>query len=169
MRKLLPQAFGWVRAANPSQPLTSGMYASGGWSTWDKWPRTAQIQIEESDVLSFHSYGAPQELTRRIESLLPYHRPILCTEYMARSAGSTFEGSLPILEKYHVGAINWGLVAGKTQTIYPWDSWDKPYTGEHRLAVWFHDVFQADGRPYRQEEVDLIRHLSGRGRDRSSD
>jgi hypothetical protein len=169
VRSLLPQAFKWARAANPSQPLTSGLYASGGWSSWDKWPRTAQIQIEESDVLSFHSYGRPEELTKRIESLLPYHRPILCTEYMARSAGSTFEGSLPILKKYHVGAINWGLVAGKTQTIYPWDSWDKPYTGEHQLPVWFHDVFQADGRPYRQEEVDLIRQLSGRGRDRSSD
>jgi hypothetical protein len=60
-------------------------------------------------------------------------------------------------------------VAGKTQTIYQWDSWEKPYTGEHRLTIWFHDVFQADGRPYRQEEVDLIRHLSGRGRDRPSD
>ncbi len=169
VRNLLPQAFKWARAANPSQPLTSGVYASAGWSSWDKWPRTAQIQIEASDVLSFHSYGRPEELTRRIEALLPYHRPLLCTEYMARSAGSTFEGSLPILKKYHVGAINWGLVAGKTQTIYPWDSWENPYTGEHRLAVWFHDVFQEDGRPYRQEEVDLIRQLSGRGRDRSPD
>src|SRR3989475_3917673 len=102
VRKLLPQAFGWARAANPSQPLTSGMYSSGGWSTWDKWPRTAQIQIEESDVLSFHSYGAPQALTRRIEALLPSHRPILCTEHMSRSAGSTFEGSLPIPQRDHV-------------------------------------------------------------------
>ena len=167
VRKLLPLAFKWARAAGPSQPLTSGLYASAGWSSWDKWPRTAQIQIAESDILSFHSYGRPEELTRRIESLLPYHRPILCTEYLARSEGSTFQGALPILKKYHVGAINWGLVAGKTQTIYPWDSWDKPYTGDHRLAVWFHDVFQSDGRPYSQEEVDLIRQLTGRGRDRS--
>ena len=168
VRKLLPHVFEWARAAEPTQPLTSGVYASGGWSSWEKWPRTAQIQIEESDILSFHSYGRPEELTRRVESLLPYGRPILCTEYMARSVGSTFENTLPILRKYDVGAINWGLVAGKTQTIYPWDSWDQPYTGEHRLAVWFHDVFQADGRPYRQKEVDLIRQLSGRTRDRSS-
>jgi hypothetical protein len=168
VRKLLPQAFKWARAAKPNQPLTSGVYASGGWSSWDKWPRTAQIQLEESDILSFHSYGKPEELTRRIESLLPYGRPILCTEYMARSEGSTLEGALPVLNKYHVGAFNWGLVAGKTQTIYPWDSWDEPYTGDHQLSIWFHDLFRPDGLPYRQEEVDLIRHLTGRGRDRSS-
>lgn len=168
VRALLPQVFTWARAAGPRQPLTSGVHASSGWSSWDKWPRTAQIQLEESDILSFHSYGHPDELTHRIESLLPFKRPILCTEYMARSAGSTFESALPILKRYHVGAFNWGLVAGKTQTIYPWDSWDKPYTGEHRLTVWFHDVFQADGRPYREEETDLIRRLTGRGRDRPS-
>ena len=162
VRELLPQVFRWARSVRPAQPLTSGVWI-GGELSWDRLPRTAQIQIEESDVLSFHSYDPPAEVARRIKALARYGRPLLCTEYMARSVGSTFQGTLPVLKKYHVAAINWGLVAGKTQTIYPWDSWEQPYVGTHTLTVWFHDVFQSDGRPYRQEEVDLIRRLSGRG------
>jgi hypothetical protein len=160
--ELLPQAFRWARSARPSQPLTSGVW-SGGWSTWERWPRVAQIQLEQSDVISFHSYVLPAEITRRIEALRTFGRPILCTEYMARGAGSTFQNTLPILKRYRVAAINWGLVAGKTQTIYPWDSWQKPYVGAHTLPVWFHDVFRPDGQPYSQAEVDFIREITGRG------
>ena len=161
VQSLLPQVFEWARAAGASQPLTSGVWTAGG-PEWNGWPRTAQIQIEESDILSFHSYDRPAEVVRRIEALSVYGRPLICTEYMARTAGSTFGGTLPVLEKYQVGAINWGLVAGKTQTIYPWDSWKTPYTGAHTLPVWFHDVFYPDGRPYRQAEVELIRTLTRR-------
>jgi len=91
-----------------------------------------------------------------------YKRPIICTEYMARGAGSTFDNSLPIAKQYHVGAINWGFVAGKTQTYLPWDSWQRPYVLE-QPPVWFHEVFRQDDKPYRQHEVDLIRELTGRG------
>ena len=158
---LLPQAFRWARAARPTQPLTSGVW-SGDWSDWEHWPRTAQIQLEGSDVISFHSYDRPEEVIRRIQALRAYGRPILCTEYMARGAGSTFQSTLPVLKKYHVAAISWGLVAGKTQTIYPWDSWQKPYVGARPLNVWFHDVFRPDGSPYSQAEVDFIREMTGR-------
>ena len=81
---------------------------------------------------------------------------------MARGAGSTFDGSLPIAKRYHVAAINWGLVAGKTQTYLPWDSWQRPYV-LIQPTVWFHEVFRNDGTPYRRHEVDLIRELTGRG------
>ena len=57
-----------------------------------------------------------------------------------------------------VGWYNWGLVAGKTQTHYPWESWDSVFTAEPEL--WHHEVFRPDGSPYRQEEVDLIKGLS---------
>ncbi len=69
---------------------------------------------------------------------------------MARGNGSTFEGSLPILKKYNVGAINWGLVQGKAQTHLPWDSWRRPYV-DREPAVWFHEVFRNDGTPYDAE------------------
>ena len=121
-----------------------------------------RIQLAESDVITFHNYGWPEEFEARIKELQPLHRPIICTEYMARGAGSTFDGSLPLAKKYNVGAINWGLVAGKTQTYFPWDSWKHPYV-LNEPTVWFHEVFRQDGTPYRQHEVDLIRQLTGRG------
>ena len=161
VNELLPQAFAWARSANPSQPLTSGVW-QGDWSDPAKETATTKIQFRESDIISFHNYGWPEEFEARIRELQPLHRPILCTEYMARGAGSTFDGSLPIAKKYNVGAINWGLVAGKTQTYLPWDSWQRPYV-LIQPAIWFHEVFRKDDTPYRQHEVDLIRQLTGRG------
>jgi hypothetical protein len=109
-------------------------------------------------VISFHNYDKPEDFERRIKQLQQYDRPLICTEYMSRGNGSFFEGFLPIAKKYNVGAINWGLVDGKSQTIYPWDSWKKTYTKEPDL--WFHDIFRKDGTPYRQAEVDLIKSLT---------
>jgi hypothetical protein len=79
---------------------------------------------------------------------------------MARPRNSTFQNILPLAKKYNLAVYNWGFVEGKTQTIYPWDSWDKAYTAEPQ--VWFHDIFRKDGTPYRQEEVDLIKKLTDR-------
>lgn len=155
---LLPKVFDWARETHPTQPLTSGVW-KGGWSSPEKLDATEKIQIEMSDVISFHSYDKPEEFEKRIAWLQPYHRPIICTEYMARGNGSTFQGSLPIAKKYRVAAINWGLVAGKTQTYLPWDSWKHPYT-DREPAVWFHEIFRTDGSPYRQEEVDFIRAIT---------
>jgi len=159
--ELLPLAFAWARAEHPIQPLTSGVWM-GDWSHPDRESATTKIQLAESDVISFHNYGWPEEFEARIKELQPLGRPIICTEYMARGAGSTFDNSLPIAKQYHVAAINWGLVAGKTQTYYPWDSWTRPYTLS-QPTVWFHEVFRQDDTPYRQHEVDLIRQLTGRG------
>jgi len=157
---LLPKVFDWAREVHPTQPLTSGVW-KGGWSSPEKLDPSEKIQIAMSDVISFHSYDKPEEFEKRIAWLLPYNRPILCTEYMARGNGSTFQGSLPIAKKYHVAAINWGLVAGKTQTYLPWDSWKQPYT-DREPAMWFHEIFRTDGTPYRQDEVDFIRATIGR-------
>jgi hypothetical protein len=158
---LLPKAFAWARAAHPTQPLTSGVWKDD-WSVPEKLGPGAKIQIETSDVISFHSYDKPEVFEKRILSLQQYHRPLICTEYMARGNGSTFQGSLPIAKKYNVAAINWGLVAGKTQTYLPWDSWEHPYT-DREPSVWFHEIFRTDGKPYNAEEIELIKRLTGRG------
>lgn len=157
---LLEKTFAWARSAKPSQPLTSGVWR-GEW-TEDKLDALARLQLEQSDVISFHSYETPDVLERRIQTLQRLRRPLLCTEYMARGNGSTFEGSLPVLKKYRVAAINWGLVEGKAQTHLPWDSWKAPYVGGREPAVWFHEVFRRDGTPYRPEEAALIRKLTAR-------
>ena len=47
---------------------------------------------------------------------------------------------------------------GKSQTIYPWDSWEKAYTAEP--PVWFHDIYRQNGNPYDEKEVALIRQLT---------
>jgi hypothetical protein len=86
---------------------------------------------------------------------------LICTEYMARPVGSTFEGILPIAKRYKVGAINWGFVVGKTQTNMPWDSWQHPYVKEPP-KVWFHEIFQADGKPYRATETAFIKKMTGK-------
>jgi hypothetical protein len=155
---LLPKVFAWARAAAPTQPLTSGVW-QGEW-TREKLRPMARIQIENSDVVSFHDYSEPAKFEARINSLGWTGRPLLCTEYMARGAGSTFAGSLPIALARRVAAINWGLVQGKSQTHLPWDSWKQPYVNGREPSVWFHEVFRTDGKPYREEEVALIRKLT---------
>jgi hypothetical protein len=158
---LLPQAFAWARESHASQPLTSGLWKGEDWSVSSNLNNTELVQLEQSDVISFHSYDKPDAFEKRILSLQKYHRPIICTEYMARGNGSTFQGSLPVAKKYNVGAINWGLVAGKTQTYLPWDSWQHPYT-DREPTIWFHEVFRTNGTPYKQEEVDFIKQLAAK-------
>jgi hypothetical protein len=100
-----------------------------------------------------------ERVGERVSELQSHGRPILLTEYMSRNSGSTFETVLPVVRDQKVAAFNWGFVSGKTQTIYPWDSWVREYEGEP--DEWFHDVLRADGRPYRDTEVAVIRRLTG--------
>jgi len=158
---LLPQVFQWARSADPSQPLTSAVWKGHDWADSSKWSSVERTQLEESDVLSFHNYDWPESFEADIVALQKQKRPILCTEYMARSVGSTFDTILPLAKKYRVAAINWGLVLGKTQTNLPWESWQHPYI-EDQPPIWFHDVFYPDGRPYREREAQLIRELTGK-------
>ncbi|PLV54565.1 cellulase family glycosylhydrolase [Mycobacterium simiae] len=155
---LLPQVFRWARAVDPAQPLTSGVW-QGSWGDPGTRSTISGIQLDNADVITFHNYGKPAEFESKINELAPLGRPIICTEYMARSQGSTIETILPIAKRHNVGAFNWGLVAGKTQTYFPWDSWDHPYTAPPKL--WFHDLLLPDGRPYRAGEMQTVRGLTG--------
>ncbi|OBH89204.1 cellulase family glycosylhydrolase [Mycobacterium sp. E2989] len=155
---LLPQVFRWARAVDPSQPLTSGVWR-GDWGQPQGRSAISDIQLANADVITFHSYADPAGFENRIGELVPLGRPILCTEYMARPRGSTVEGILPVAKRHNVGAINWGLVAGKTQTYFPWESWDHPYTAIPK--VWFHDLLRPDGRPFQDTEALTTRKLAG--------
>ena len=160
VNNLLTKAFSWARSANPEQPLTSGVW-KGDYQKEGKLDATEQIQLEQSDFITFHTYEPAADFEARVKFLQKYNRPIVCTEYMARPRGSTFVAILPVGKKYNVGMINWGFVEGKSQTNYPWDSWDNPYV-EYQPWIWFHDIFRTDGTPYLREETDLIKRLTGK-------
>jgi hypothetical protein len=154
---LLKKVFIWARASKPSQPLTSGIWV-GDWSDPKKMLPMHKMQIEQSDIITFHNYNTPKDFEKVIKELKRYGKPLICTEYMARPNGSTFEGFLPVARKYNVGMINWGLVDGKTQTKFAWDSWIKKYDADPE--VWFHEVFHNDGTPYIKAETDLIKKMT---------
>ena len=156
---LLRKAFDWARSMGPTQPITAGVWG-GDWGDPEALSSINALMLDESDVLSFHSYALPAEVAERVADLQQYGRPLLCTEYMARSQGNTFQAILPIFAEERVGAYNWGLVSGRTQTIYDWFSW---LTMDPANAdPWFHDVFYEDGTPYDPDEVALIRDLTSR-------
>ena len=164
---LLPRAFGWAREAKAEQPLTSGVW-KGDYSAPEKLTPMERLQIDLSDVVTFHSYDSPTELEKRINWLKQYNRPLICTEYMARGNGSFFFGSLPVGKIHNVGMINWGFAQGKTQTNLPWDSWQHPYT-DREPSIWFHEVFRNDGTPYMVEEVEFIRRMTGKTKAKAAD
>ena len=152
---LLKEVFAWARSAVPSQPLTSGI-----WSEDAAFAGLNRFQSASSDIVSFHAYTDRQGTKNMIDALKANERPLVCTEYMARTAGSRFEDILPLLKAEEVGAMNWGFVSGKTQTMFPWGSKE----GSREPAVWFHDVLRPDGSPYIATEAELIRKLAGKDR-----
>ena len=156
--RLTRQAFAWGRAAAPSQPLTVGLWTGPAWDEPSQLNQVHQAALELSDVISFHCYDGPAAMQARIDQLRKVGRPLLCTEFMARGNGSTFAAILPILKRENIAAYCWGLVDGKSQTKYPWSTWQMPILGEPE--PWHHDIFRPTGKPYRQEEVDLIRSLA---------
>jgi hypothetical protein len=140
---LLDLAFQWAREAQPEQPLTAGL--------WIGDREVNERLAQASDVISFHSYDGEQRLTSLIERLRRHGRPLICTEYMARTRGSDFRAVMPIFKRERVGCFNWGLVNGKTQTHISW-------SGESH--VWFHDILRSDGSPYDADEVAFIRTMT---------
>jgi hypothetical protein len=148
---LLTSVFAWAREANPSQPVTAGL--------WNDHPMSNQVMLDNSDVVTFHNYDEAAKLEAQIKELQATGRPLICTEYMAHTRNSLFETCLPVFKRYRVGAINWGLVKGKTNTIFAWDT---PMPDREEPPVWFHDIFRPDGSVFSQKEVDFIKTITGK-------
>ena len=149
---LLKNVFAWGRQVNPDQPLSAGV-----WN--DKLTELNKFQLENDDVITYHNYGKEPEHAKVIDTLKSYGRPLICTEYMARTRGSLFFNIMPLLRKNNVGAINWGLVSGKTNTIY---AWEKPMPDGTEPKVWFHDIFRKDGTPFSEREIKFIKSMTGK-------
>ncbi len=147
---LLTKVFSWAREVNPDQPISAGLW---DWS----FEKLNAFQALNSDIITYHDYDSTQDHRRVLQLLKTHGKPLICTEYMARSRNSTFSTILPLLKKENVGALNWGLVAGKTNTIYAWDT---PMAHGGEPKVWFHDIFHKDGTPYRPEETTFIKSVT---------
>ena len=154
---LLKKVVRWAREVNPSQPLTIGIW-KGDHSLWGN-PQALRplerFMIENSDVISFHSYDNLQITREKVEELKKYNRPIICTEYLARGNGSTFEDILPMFKENEIHAVNWGFVSGKTNTIFPWSSWSKTF--DSMPKIWHHDIYRTDKSPFSEEEIALLK------------
>ncbi|MEI7523908.1 MAG: glycoside hydrolase family 2 TIM barrel-domain containing protein [Mariniphaga sp.] len=149
---LLKNVFAWGREVNPSQPLSSAV-----WNLSLK--ELNKFQIENSDIITYHNYENPEKHQAAIDTLKRYNRPLVCSEYMARRNNSRFQNIMPMLKKNNIAAINWGLVDGKSNTKY---AWDEPMADGSEPKLWFHEIFRKDGKPYMEDEVQLIRSLTGK-------
>ena len=149
---LLKKVYTWGRQVNPDQPLSSGVWKP-------ELNDLNKFQLNNDDIITYHNYSDETAHAKVIDSLKAYGRPLICTEYMARTRGSKFANILPLLKRNRVGAINWGLVSGKTNTIYAWDT---PMPDGSEPKVWFHDIFRKDGTPYSEDEIRLIKSLTGK-------
>ena len=149
---LLQKVFAWGREVNPSQPLSSAVW-NLSLSDLNK------FQVENSDIITYHNYESPEKHQAAIDTLKKYNRPLVCSEYMARRNNSLFQNIMPLLKSNNIGAINWGLVDGKSNTKY---AWDEPLADGSEPKLWFHEIFHKDGTPYKQEEVDTIKSLTGK-------
>jgi hypothetical protein len=148
---LLRAAFAWARDVTPSQPLTTPVYLGHA--------RFNDELVDLSDIVSFHDYRPVAALERRIRELRRHGRPMLCTEFMARTSGSRFQTHLPVFRREGIGCFCWGLVSGRTQTIWSWK--DRPGSPEPR--VWFHDILRPDGTAFDPHEVAALRKETAAG------
>ncbi len=149
---LLKHVFEWAKTVNPSQPISAGVW---NWSL----ETLNAYQVGHSDVVTYHDYTPEPDHLKTVQLLKMFGRPLICTEYMARPRNSLFSTVLPMLKKENVGAINWGFVSGKTNTIYAWDT---PMPDGSEPKLWFHDIFHTDGTPYKADETELIKSLTNR-------
>jgi hypothetical protein len=151
---LLVASILWAREVNPTQPITSGIFTFK--INQNSWKAFYQVCVNCMDIISFHSYFPPKKTIELIKDLSKYNRPLFCTEYLERTTGNLFQNHLPIFRENKIAAINWGLVAGKTQTIYSWRS----KKDDPEPDIWFHDIFKKDGTPYSEDEVSFIRSIT---------
>ena len=155
---LLKKMFLWAREVNPSQPLTVGLWKdSETWNDIDNLSAIDRFAISNSDVISFHAYGDLEETRKKIEDLEQFNRPLLCTEYLARGEQNTFQIMLPLFKEKEIAAVNWGFVAGKTNTAFPWSSWQVEF--DSLPKIWHHDIYLPDKTPYDEKEIAFLKNI----------
>ncbi len=174
--KLVYKSWVWAREVNPSQPICSCTAGSVG-------HMNIAINRANSDLHSIHNYSPPASLEKLVAEYAKDGRPVIMTEWLARTNKSTVAECLPVMKRLKVGAVNWGFVSGKSGTIWPWSSRNRKDENGKRLTVddlraagdvvkpgepfpepdlWFHDLFRIDGTPFDQAEIEVFKELTGK-------
>jgi hypothetical protein len=148
---LMEAAFGWAREMKLIQPLTTGAWA-------DFNSPLSRRMMELSDVVSFHGYHPVAGIEQKLQICAAQGRPVLCTEWLVRRGGNDFQRLFPLFRDRKIGCWNWGLVAGRTQTYFPWGS----PAGAPEPTQWQHDILRGDGRPFNEQEVRFIKVSTGK-------
>ncbi|MCG8526180.1 MAG: glycoside hydrolase family 5 protein [Opitutales bacterium] len=168
-KQLVYDSWVWAREVNPSQPITSTTLGSVG-------KKNIKINRINSDLHSLHSYGNLEATRGRITTYFEDNRPLIMTEWLGRPNSLPAE-MLPYFKEHKIGAINWGFVAGKSQTTFHWrsrqnrDVYQERKDGnvfdltdpipEPESGIWFHDLFRLDGTPYDPAEIEVFKKLRG--------
>ncbi len=153
------------REIDPIQPLCADV-----WRGMNEGRATTEIEqfaLEESDVISYHSYASYMDNVLILNQLKAYDRPIFNTEWLCRPNGNTIDLMLPLFFLENVGCYQWGFVAGKYQTYEPSQGIWKKYEEQGYEAVksfdftkWQHDLYRPGGRfPYDPSEIEIIKKL----------
>lgn len=158
----LVRMFETVRACNPTQPLTAGVWSA---KPDESVPLTEveQYALDHSDIVSYHCYQPYPDHIRIIKRLKKEGRPLMNTEWLARCMQNTVFDLIPLFYLEKIGCYNWGFVAGKYQTYEPWEGmWDRYAEDPHctyDMTVWFHDLYRPNHRPYDPKEIALIQEF----------
>ncbi len=154
--------FETVRACDPSQPITAGVFTMGGDVNTEP-THVERYVLDNSDIISFHSYLEYKDMVKIIKRLKREGRPIVNTEWLGRLFGNNVFDIFPMFYLENIGCFNWGFVAGKYQTYEPWEgTWDAYYNDPKNnsyidFTKWFHDLYRPNHRPYDPKEISLIK------------
>lgn len=135
---LVELTFQWVREIGASQPLTVSEWSGAKNNNWP---------YNYSDIASFHGYMNASGLLGAINELRKTQRPIVCTEWLARQAGTNIPVDLPVFKRQGVGTFQWSLINGRMHCERSWTSFGSSNN------PWFHDCLYNDGKPYKADEV----------------
>lgn len=150
-----------IREINPIQPLTAGIWDQI--MNLDKLSEIERYALENSDIITYHSYGPYPDNVILLKNLKKFGRPVMNTEWLARCIHNNVEELFPLFYLEDVGCYNWGFVAGKYQTYEPWNSvWDayeQDPSIDWDFTKWFHDLYRPSLRPYNPKEIEIIKRF----------
>lgn len=150
---LLTRAFAWARECDPSQPLTVGP-----WLDIPELDEVARVCLEQSDIISFHSYLTVDGIRAQLDRYAQDGRPVIVTEWFNRISSSLPETVLPLLYERNVWCWQWGLIGGRGHDNY--SSLDKP----DGTMLWQHDLLDSEGHIYDEAQLRLIRSYAVSGK-----